>query len=134
MNRTALLAAGDTAVFAVFTTTGLLSHHDGFTVGHFARNFIPLTLCWFLVSFITETYTTGGPVRVGINWLVGVTAGVIVRKWWVGSPDGSQFWTFMAVAIITNGVFLLVWRGIASKIAPRPRASVAGGAREGEPV
>jgi hypothetical protein len=141
----AVLAVGDAAVFALFTAIGIRSHAVGFTLYHFGRDFIPLTLAWFLVAMVVDTYGVGGRVRVGLNWLVGVTAGIIVRKWWVGDPNGSQFWTFLAVALVTNGAFLLVWRFLASKFLNRSRpaagvpagtaggpGSVAGGAGEGE--
>lgn len=129
-----VLVAGDAAVFAVFTAIGIRSHAVGFTAYHFLRDFIPLTLCWFLVALIVDTYGRGGRVRVGLNWLIGVTAGIIVRKWWVGDPNGKEFWTFMAVALVTNGVFLLIWRFLAAKLLlrGRPGPSVAGAAGEGE--
>lgn len=138
--QAAILAVGDAACFALFTAIGLRSHSVGFSLYHFGRDFVPLTLCWFLVAAIVDTYGRGGWQRVALNWLVGVTAGIIVRKWWVGSPNGTQFLTFLAVALVTNGVFLLIWRFLATKLLLRPgrdapaasAASVTGGAGEGE--
>lgn len=127
MPRTALLPIGDGAVFALFTVIGLMSHKDSFTAYHFLRNFIPLTLSWFLVAMILDTYGRGGSVRLVANWLLAVVAGVTVRTWWVGSPNGRDLWVFLTVALVTNGVFLLVWRLAASRLVTR-------GAREGEGV
>lgn len=112
----AVLAAGDAAVFVVFTVIGLFSHGDSFTPYHLLRNIIPLELSWFLVAVIVETYQHPGWARPAINWLVGVSAAIVVRKWWVGSPDGAKFWTFMAVALVTNGLFLVIWRLAASRL------------------
>lgn len=130
IRRVTILAIGDAAVFALFTIIGIINHSVGFTLYHFGRDFVPLTAAWFLVSFIADTYGRGGWIRVAANWLIGVTAGIIVRKWWVGSPDGVQFITFLTVALVTNGVFLLIWRFLAARVLKAP--SVVGRAGEGE--
>ena len=122
-----LLPIGDGAVFLVFTVVGLISHKDKFTPYHVLVNFIPLTLSWFLVAVILDTYGKGGAVRVAGNWLLAVVAGVAVRTWWVGSPNGRDLWVFLTVALVTNGAFLAVWRLAASRL-------VARGARETEGV
>ena len=118
----AVLAAGDAAVFLVFTIIGLFSHGDSFTPYHLLRNIIPLEVSWFLVAVIVETYQHPSRARLAINWLVGVSAAIVVRKWWVGSPDGAKFWTFMAVALVTNGVFLVIWRLAASRLRTKTAA------------
>src|SRR2546421_11229283 len=115
---------GDGAVFAVFTVIGLMSHNDSFTPYHFLRNFIPLTLSWYLIAVILDTYGKGGALRVAANWLLAVVAGVAVRTWWVGSPNGRDLWVFLTVALVTNGAFLAVWRLAASRL-------MALGGREG---
>ncbi|HLI55614.1 MAG TPA: DUF3054 domain-containing protein [Actinomycetota bacterium] len=130
LRRVAILAVGDAAVFALFTIIGIINHSVGVTLYHFGRDFVPLSVAWFLVAVIVDTYGRGGPLRVAVNWLVGVTAGIIVRKWWVGSPNGVQFITFLTVALVTNGVFLLIWRFLAGRLLKAP--SVAGRARESE--
>jgi Protein of unknown function (DUF3054) len=116
-----ILPVGDAAVFAVFTLVGLMSHGDTFTPYHFLRNFIPLTVCWFLVALVLDTYGRGGGLRTAATLVVGVVAGVTVRTWWVGSPNGAQLWTFFAVALVTNGVLLLVWRLAAARLPARGR-------------
>ena len=109
-------------MFAVFTTIGLLSHRDSFTAYHFLRNFIPLTLSWFLLAVILDTYGRGGAGRVAANWLLAVVAGVAVRTWWVGKPNGRDLWVFLGVALAANGAFLAVWRLAAARLKlPRPR-------------
>jgi len=118
---------GDGAVFAVFTVIGLMSHNDSFTPYHFLRNFIPLTLSWYLIAVILDTYGKGGALRVAANWLLAVVAGVAVRTWWVGSPNGRDLWVFLTVALVTNGAFLAAWRLAATRL-------VACGAREVEGV
>src|SRR6266851_7456576 len=122
-----LLPIGDGAVFLVFTVVGLMSHKDTFTPYHFLRNFIPLTLSWYLIAVILDTYGRGGVIRIAANWLLAVVAGVAIRTWWVGTPNGRDLWVFLTVALVTNGAFLLLWRLAASRL-------MAGGAREGEGV
>ncbi|MEA2587952.1 MAG: hypothetical protein QOH66_879 [Actinomycetota bacterium] len=119
MPENLLLPIGDGAVFLVFTVVGLISHKDKFTPYHILVNFIPLTLSWFLIAVILDTYGTGGAVRVAANWLLAVVAGVAVRTWWVGSPNGRDLWVFLTVALVTNGAFLLVWRLAASRLPVR---------------
>jgi hypothetical protein len=118
-----LLPIGDGAVFLVFTVVGLISHKDKFTPYHILVNFIPLTLSWFLIAVILDTYGKGGAVRVAANWLLAVVAGVAARTWWVGSPNGRDLWVFLTVALVTNGAFLLVWRLAASRLLPSRRGS-----------
>jgi hypothetical protein len=113
------LPIGDGAVFLVFTAVGLVSHKDSFTPYHFLRNFIPLALSWYLVAVILDTYGKRGALRVAANWLLGVVAGVAVRTWWVGSPNGRDLWVFLTVALVTNGAFLVVWRLAASRLLAR---------------
>ena len=48
-----------------------------------------------------------------------MVAGVAVRTWWVGSPNGRDLWVFLTVALVTNGAFLLVWRLAASRLLVR---------------
>jgi len=119
MPENLLLPIGDGAVFLVFTVVGLISHKDKFTPYHILVNFIPLTLSWFLIAVILDTYGKGGAVRVAANWLLAVVAGVAVRTWWVGSPNGRDLWVFLTVALVTNGAFLLVWRLAASRLLVR---------------
>ena len=126
-----VLAIGDGAVFAVFTVIGLMSHNDSFTPYHFLRNFIPLTLSWYLIAVILDTYGKGGALRVAANWLLAVVAGVAVRTWWVGSPNGRDLWVFLTVALVTNGVFLAVWRLAASRLVARGAREVEGVQPEG---
>src|SRR5437879_11862076 len=114
-----VLPIGDGAVFAVFTVIGLLSHNDSFTPYHFLRNFIPLTLSWYLIAVILDTYGKGGALRVAANWLLAVVAGVAVRTWWVGSPNGRDLWVFLTVALVTNGAFLEEWSLAAPRLVAR---------------
>ncbi|HEY2665652.1 MAG TPA: DUF3054 domain-containing protein [Actinomycetota bacterium] len=126
-----VLPIGDGAVFAIFTVIGLMSHNDSFTPYHFLRNFIPLTLSWYLIAVILDTYGKGGALRVAANWLLAVVAGVAVRTWWVGSPNGRDLWVFLTVALVTNGAFLLVWRLAASRLVARGAREVEGVQPEG---
>jgi hypothetical protein len=126
-----VLPIGDGAVFAVFTVIGLMSHNDSFTPYHFLRNFIPLTLSWYLIAVILDTYGKGGALRVAANWFLAVVAGVAVRTWWVGSPNGRDLWVFLTVALVTNGAFLAVWRLGATRLVARGAREVEGVQPEG---
>ena len=126
-----VLPVGDGAVFAVFTVIGLMSHNDSFTPYHFLRNFIPLTLSWYLIAVILDTYGKGGALRVAANWLLAVVAGVAVRTWWVGSPNGRDLWVFLTVALVTNGAFLAAWRLAATRLVARGAREVEGVKPEG---
>ena len=117
--RSRLLPVGDLVVFAVFTLIGLQSHKDSFTAYHFLRNFIPLTVSWFLVVLILDPYDQPGWWRLAVTWVIAMPVAVAVRTWWVGSPNGPQLWTFLVVVLVTNGVFLVLWRLIASRLLGR---------------
>src|SRR5260370_20091932 len=116
-----VLPIGDGAVFAVFTVIGLMSHNDSFTPYHFLRNFIPLTLSWYLIAVILDTYGKGGALRVAANWLLAVVAGGAVRTWWVGSPNGRDLLGFLTVAPVSNSAFPSAARPPAPPVVGPPR-------------
>src|SRR5260370_36581557 len=120
-----VLPVGDGEVFAVFTVIGLMSHNDSFTPYHFLRNFIPLTLSWYLIAVILDTYGKGGALRVAANWLLAVVAGVAVRTWWVGSPNGRGPLVFLTVPLGPHRAFPAGWRPAATTFgAPGGREGV----------
>src|SRR5437764_12716731 len=98
---------GDGAVFAVFTVIGLMSHNDSFTPYHFLRNFIPLTLSWYLIAVILDTYGKGVAVRAAANWLLAVVAGEAARTSSGVSPNARDLWVFLRDDLTAIGASLV---------------------------
>src|SRR5262249_22256227 len=80
----------DAAALLVFVTIGLLSHHGGVSASGYARDALPFLGCWFAAAYLFGLYrrpTRGALLR---TWVVGVTAGVVVRQlvlWSFGWDD-----------------------------------------------
>lgn len=104
------LAACDAAAIVVFVSIGLLAHHRGLTVGGYARDTVPLAAGWFGAAALLRPYTRPGAGRLAATWLVGVTAGVLVRALILGrSLDGGEA-AFLGVCLGVIGALVLLTR------------------------
>ena len=116
--RTIVLAAvADLVLVLVFVLIGRSSHSEGFSLGGTLVTFWP-----FLVGLVVGWLATRAwryPVRVvlpGIPiWLFTVAVGMFLR---VLSGQGVEV-SFVIVALIVLGVFLLGWRLIAQPFSKR---------------
>ncbi|HEY6567141.1 MAG TPA: DUF3054 domain-containing protein [Actinomycetota bacterium] len=102
----------DAAALIVFVLAGMRSHHEGTLVGVFMRNAVPLVCAWFVVAALFRTYRRAGLKVVFQTWIVAVPIGLIVRSLWVGSPQGSRVFVFLAVGLAFTLLFLMAGRGV----------------------
>jgi hypothetical protein len=110
------VAVGDACAFALFVLLGLRSHDEGVTLEGFARSFVPLAGGWFLAAMAFRTYRRPGPITFLRTWLIGVSAGVLVRSVWLGHPTGVDLLTFWLVTLAVTLVLLLMWRWAAGRL------------------
>ncbi len=110
-NRSAsVLATADAAAIVVFATVGLLSHHHGLSVRGYARDVLPIAGGWFGAALLFRTYRTHRQTRVLATWLVGVTAGVLVRALVLGHSLNGKEATFLGVALAFVLLFVYLLR------------------------
>jgi hypothetical protein len=105
----------DTAAILAFVTIGLLSHHGGVSGRGYARDALPFLGCWFAAALAFRLYARGGPLRLVATWAAGVPLAVLVRALVLGHALNGKEAAFLAVSLVTIGVFvsglrLLWWR------------------------
>jgi Protein of unknown function (DUF3054) len=99
-------AAWDAAALLVFVVVGVLTH--GASVGAFFRDAACILGGWFAVAVVLRLYVRGGWWRLTATWLVGISAGVLVRAVIVGHV-AYDFW---GVALAFTALFVLAARGL----------------------
>ena len=103
----------DVVALFVFVTIGLLNHHGGITAAGYVRDAIPIGGCWLLAGGAFDLYKRPRLLALLATWLVGVTAGVLVRalaRWHIDGGDA----VFLAVGLCFTLLFVVVARIAAS--------------------
>ena len=123
--RTIALVAGDALSFLVFAGVGRASHQEATGLGavaQIAATAVPFALGWFVVSPWIGAFRrslTEGVVpmlrRTELAWLCVWPAAMLLR--WalvdrVTPITFSKFASFALVVLISNAVFLSLWRGV----------------------
>lgn len=121
--RITFLVIGDVLVFLIFSAIGRRSHGEAAGLSAFvqiALTAAPFAFGWFLVSpFLgafrrgLETQPRKMATRTALAWLAAWPVGLIVRGFVEkGLPLTFVIppWTFALVTLITNMLFLLLWR------------------------
>ncbi|HLY32447.1 MAG TPA: DUF3054 domain-containing protein [Ktedonobacterales bacterium] len=112
------LVAGDALSFLVFAGAGRQQHGETSglgALGYVAWTAVPFALGWFLVSPWLGAFGRrlfDSPLRMlwrtELAWLCAWPATLILRA--LIAPDHQMPWTFAAVILIANAVFLGLWR------------------------
>ena len=101
--------AADVVALLVFVTIGLFNHHGGVSAGDYARDALPLVGCWLLAGGAFDLYKRPTVRAFIATWLVGVTAGVLVRALVRRDIDGGDA-VFLAVGLCFTLLFVAVVR------------------------
>jgi hypothetical protein len=88
----------------VFVAIGVLTHDASATA--FVRDALCMVGAWFAVATVVRLYSRFAWWRLAATWLVGVSAGVLVRAAIVGHL-AVDFW---AVALAFTALFVLAGR------------------------
>ncbi len=124
-HRRALLLAGDLVCFVLFALLGLRSHEDGITLGGLLRAGVPFQAGWLIAGFVPIFHErrsahrrTGVLRRWAPAWVIGLGLRTLLF-------DRSFEASFAVVALIANGVLLLLWRCVVVRLLYRERFSDA---------
>lgn len=127
--RTAILVAGDALSFLVFAASGRQQHGEasGFAaLAQIAQTAWPFALGWFVVApwlgAYRERLTTGVLnmlKRTELAWVCAWPV-VLLSRWALG-PDHQMPLSFALVILVSNAIFLGVWRSVFAWIAGRLR-------------
>lgn len=117
------LAVGDAAAIVLFAVIGLANHREGITVAGLARNVLPILGAWVVVAPIVGTYRNPSFRSMLATWIIAVPIGVVIRAIALQrEADGSQV-VFGVITLVTTGLLLLAWRGIAALATRRERGT-----------
>jgi hypothetical protein len=120
-NRSAsALAPTDAVAIVAFVTVGLLSHHDALSLRGYARDVLPIAGGWFGAALLFRTYRTHRQTRLLATWLVGVTAGVLVRALILGHALNGKEAEFLGVALVFVLLFVYVLRSVVGVFTSPP--------------
>jgi Protein of unknown function (DUF3054) len=115
IRRTVFLVIGDTIVFLVFAFIGTTSHKEAIDPVKIVTTAAPFALGWFIVApFIgafSRKKTTGVrkmALYTVLAWLPSLVLGMVFRGITVDHKVPPT--SFMIVALISNTIFLLIWR------------------------
>lgn len=115
------LALADAVSLVTFVAVGLRSHRIGAIAEIAARNAVPLAVTWIVVSVAVGTYRRRDLSSLAITWAIAVPVALLVRTWWVGSPQGGRIVVFVAVGLAFTLLFLVLGRVIlAAFVRMRP--------------
>ena len=115
--RGRLAAASDGAAIVVFAVVGLVSH--GASVGAFAHDALPLLLGWFAVALAVQLYVRPSVGRFLVTWIVGITAGVLVRALILGRHLNGKQAAFLATSLVFTLLFVLALRAATALLRHR---------------
>jgi hypothetical protein len=93
----------------VFVVIGVLTHDA--SGGAFVRDALCILGGWFAVALAVGLYRHGGWWRLAVTWVVGVSAGVLVRAAFVGHWPGA----FYGVALAFTALFVGLGRVLRSR-------------------
>lgn len=105
-----VLAVADGLALLAFVAVGLRSHRLGAVAEVAARNAVPLAVTWILVSALVATYRRRDVASLVITWAIAVPVALLVRTWWVGSPQGGRIVVFLVVGLVFTLLFLAIGR------------------------
>jgi hypothetical protein len=108
------LAIGDAATLILWAVLGLAHHAEGITFGGLARNAGPILIGWFATAVLLGTYgRRRGVVGFVLTWLLGISAGVLLRSLLLHRAWTGDEFAFYGVTLAVTGLLLAAWRGIA---------------------
>ena len=113
--------AADTAAILLFAVIGNLSHHGGVAAGGLARDILPLLGGWLGAGLLFGLYRRPTLARLALAWLVGITAGVVVRAAVLRHTSVGKEAAFLAVALVFTALFALAARALTAWALPRAR-------------
>jgi hypothetical protein len=122
LDRPAVAAAVDALLVILFVAAGRGSHDEGSAVGGTLRIAAPFLIA-LAAGWLLGRRRWATPLRIpfGIHlWGVTVVVGLALRHW---AFDRGTAPSFIIVATIVLGAFLLGWRALAARLLARGRVA-----------
>ncbi len=116
-----LAIADDTAAIVVFAVVGNVSHYGDVSARGLARDVLPLLGGWLGAGALFGLYRRPTLGRLAATWLVGVTAGVVVRAAILRHTNAGKEVAFLVVALVFTLLFALTARALTAWALRRVR-------------
>lgn len=123
--RVLLLVGGDAAILLLFAATGRSNHGEAVSAGSILATAAPFLIAWFALAFLLDAFGLRGEgtTRPGALllrslpiWVAAWAVALILRHQVFG---GGISLPFAIVALLFNGVLLLLWRLMAVRFLLR---------------
>ena len=101
----------------LFAIVGMLSH--GAAASAFARAALPLLGGFAAVALVTRLYERPSLPRLLVTWIVGITAGVLVRALILGRDLNGHQAAFLATSLGFTLLFVVALRAAAVAVTRR---------------
>ncbi|PSP64308.1 DUF3054 domain-containing protein [Halobacteriales archaeon QH_8_67_36] len=120
-STTALLAAGDLAAILLFVSVGEYTHGYNLLVdvGRVLGTFLPFLVGWLLVAGAAGLYASDAPGTLAtatlvtlLSWILAVAVAQMLRA--TLFFHGGAALTFAVVSVLVGGLFLCLWRVMAT--------------------
>ena len=115
--RVRVAAALDIAVIVVFVAIGRRNHDEGSAMGEVFRIAAPFLIGLAAGWIVARAWRRPFDVATGCTiWIVTIAVGMVLRRTMF---DRGTAVSFVIVASVFTGVFLIGWRLVASRITHR---------------
>ncbi len=113
------LIIADMLGLLAFTVLGLRTHLVGQTVIAVLRTVGPLWIVWIAIGAWRGAFRTPSPAALLQTWVLAIPAALVARQLLLGRTFGPRFLIFVAVALVSTLVCVVVARLIVRRLAPR---------------
>jgi hypothetical protein len=115
--------AVDVAAVVIFVAIGRRNHAEGNALGELARTVLPFLLGLAAGWGVSRAWRRPTALLTGVAiWPVTVLVGMVLRRWVF---DRGTATSFVVVATLFIGAFLVGWRAVAGAAARRRAAAPA---------
>ena len=121
--RTPIAAALDAAVVVTFVAIGRRNHDEGEAIAGVAQTAAPFMIALAVAWIAWRVWAQPTGVVTGVKvWLTTVALGMLLRNFVF---DNGTATSFMIVATVFLGTFLVGWRGVAALVGRRGATATA---------
>ena len=123
--RTQVAAAIDTAIVVTFVAIGRRNHEEDAAMALVAQTAAPFLIALAIAWVVWRVWLTPDQLGTGVRvWATTVAIGMVLRN--LVFDDGTAT-SFVIVATLFLGTFLIGWRAVAGALAGRGRRGALGG-------
>ncbi|MEI7759305.1 MAG: DUF3054 family protein [Thermoleophilia bacterium] len=109
-----IVALADGLALLAFTLAGIVSHTGALSVRSVAEDALPLLAGWFVTATATDLYRQPSLRSLLLTWVLGISAGVVLRAAALGRLDEARQLAFLATTLVLTLVCVAAIRLVLS--------------------